>query len=100
MAQLALDEDGRALAQAEHVAHRGGRQGEEVAHLLAELVLYLAARFFIPGWGLPALGNADSFGADIDRLFYVIEGPVGFFFILSGFILTCACQTIGSSFCE
>jgi cytochrome c oxidase subunit 2 len=55
--------------------------------LVLELGLYLAARFFIPGWGLPHLANSDSFGANIDRLFYVIEGPVGFFFILTQVIL-------------
>jgi cytochrome c oxidase subunit 2 len=58
--------------------------------LLAELLLYLAARFFVPGWGLPPLANAESFGVDIDRLFYVIEGPVGFFFILTEVILVYA----------
>lgn len=55
--------------------------------LLAELGLYLAARFFVPGWGLPHLANSDSFGANIDRLFYVIEGPVGFFFLLTEVIM-------------
>src|SRR5206468_4172078 len=57
------------------------------AVLLAELGLYLAARFFVPGWGLPPLANAESFGKDIDRLYYVIEGPVAFFFILTEAIL-------------
>ena len=57
------------------------------AVLLAELGLYLAARFFIPGWTLPPLANADSFGKDVDRLFYVIEGPVAFFFILTEVLL-------------
>jgi cytochrome c oxidase subunit 2 len=55
--------------------------------LVLELGLYLAARFLIPGWGLPHLANSESFGANIDRLFYVIEGPVGFFFILTQVIL-------------
>jgi cytochrome c oxidase subunit 2 len=57
------------------------------AVLLAELGLYLTARFFIPGWGLPPLANAESFGKDVDRLYYVIEGPVGFFFILTEAVL-------------
>jgi cytochrome c oxidase subunit 2 len=57
------------------------------AVLLAELGLYLAGRFFVPGWGLPPLANADSFGKDIDHLFFVIEGPVLIAFLLTEVLL-------------
>lgn len=58
--------------------------------LLAELLLYMAARFWVPGWGLPPLGNSESYGTDVDRLFYFIEGPVAFFFVLTEAILVYA----------
>lgn len=58
--------------------------------LLAELVLYMAGRFWVPGWGLPELANGESFGSDADRLFFTIEGPVGFFFVVTQAVLVYA----------
>ncbi len=60
------------------------------AVLLAEFLLYMAGRFFVPSWGLPPLANEESFGKDVDRLFYAIEGPVAFFFILTEAVLVYA----------
>jgi len=56
------------------------------AVLLAELGLYASAQF-VPGWGLPHLANAGSFGKEIDNLYHVILVPVAFFFILTEAIL-------------
>lgn len=54
--------------------------------LFLELLLYVATKV-VPGWGLPYLANAESFGTSIDRLYYVILTPVAFFFILTQAIL-------------
>jgi len=54
--------------------------------LLASFGLFVVAAF-VPGWWLPALANADSFGWDVDYLFYLILGLTGFFFVLTEAIL-------------
>jgi cytochrome c oxidase subunit II len=53
------------------------------AVVLAELILLIIAPAM--GWWLPA--NVSTFGPEVDRLFYVILGFTGFFFILTEAIL-------------
>lgn len=56
--------------------------------LLAALGLWIVAPAV--GWGLPHLANKDSFGNDIDNLYYMISAFVGFFFVLTEVILVIA----------
>jgi cytochrome c oxidase subunit 2 len=56
------------------------------AVLLASFGLFVVAAF-VPGWWLPVLANADSFGWDVDYLFYLILALTGFFFVLTEAIL-------------
>lgn len=56
--------------------------------LLAAFLLCVAAPFV--GWWLPPLDNKESFGSDIDKLFYVILVVTGFFFVLTEVILVWA----------
>jgi len=56
--------------------------------LLAELLLFVVAPAV--GWWLPHLANRESFGWDIDMLFYLILGLTGFFFVLTEVILVVA----------
>ena len=58
------------------------------AVLLAELGLFAVAPFV--GWWLPPLGNAETFGREIDNLFYLILGFTTFFFVLTEAILVVA----------
>jgi len=56
--------------------------------LLAELLLFAIAP--LVGWWLPHLANRESFGWDIDKLFYLILILTGFFFVLTEVILVVA----------
>ncbi len=56
------------------------------AILLGAFLLFAVAPFV--GWWLPA--NVSTFGPDVDRLFYIILGFTGFFFVLTGAILVYA----------
>lgn len=57
------------------------------AVLLASFLLCAVAPF-IKGWWLPA--NVASFGPDVDKLYYVILGFTGFFFVLTEALLVYA----------
>ena len=56
--------------------------------LLGALLLTVLSPAF--GWWLPPLGNKESFGREIDNLFYVILYVTGFFFVMTEAILVVA----------
>jgi cytochrome c oxidase subunit II len=57
--------------------------------LAASFGLFVVA-YFVPGWWLPTLANAQTFGAEVDKLFYLILWLTGFFFVLTEVILVIA----------
>lgn len=58
------------------------------AVLLAAFLLNALAP--LAGWWLPPLDNKKSFGADVDKLFYIILFVTGFFYVLTEVILVYA----------
>ncbi len=55
----------------------------------AAFLLFVVAPF-VPGWWLPPLANKDSFGWEADKLFYLILGLTGIFYVLTEVILVLA----------